>query len=174
MHKIGQGNACNWRSQWQPTPVLLPGKSHGPRRLVGYSPWGCKESDMTERLHFSHKLQISRIKRGISTGSKRHWKNSNGILWVTPYTKSDKVDRTELFENCKLPKLTRDEMYNVNSPIIRKLHLYLKKLPIRKISDLDGFTSKVYQTFKEIILHNLSQETEELNTLQLMKPVLPW
>ena len=34
------------------TPALLPGKSHGWRRLTGCSPWGCKESDMTERLHF--------------------------------------------------------------------------------------------------------------------------
>ena len=33
--------------------VLLPGKSHGQRRLVGYSPWGCKELDTTERLHFT-------------------------------------------------------------------------------------------------------------------------
>ena len=40
-----------WRRQWQPTPVLLPGKSHGQRSLVGCSPWGCKESDMTERLN---------------------------------------------------------------------------------------------------------------------------
>ena len=38
--------------QWHPTPVLLPGKFHGWRSLVGCSPWGCKESDMTERLHF--------------------------------------------------------------------------------------------------------------------------
>ena len=38
--------------QWQPTPVLLPGKSHGLRSLVGYSPWGPKGSDTTERLHF--------------------------------------------------------------------------------------------------------------------------
>ena len=37
--------------QWQPTPVLLPGKSHGWRSLAGYNPWGCKESDTTERLH---------------------------------------------------------------------------------------------------------------------------
>ena len=35
-----------------PTPVLLPGKSHGWRSLIDYSPWGRKESDMTERLHF--------------------------------------------------------------------------------------------------------------------------
>ena len=37
---------------WQPTPELLPGKSYGWRNLVGYSPWGLKESDMTEWLHF--------------------------------------------------------------------------------------------------------------------------
>ena len=41
-----------WRRKWQSTPVLLPGKSHGLRSLVGYSPWGCKESDTTERLDF--------------------------------------------------------------------------------------------------------------------------
>ena len=41
-----------WRRQWHPTPVLLPGKSHGWRSLVGCSPWGRKESDTTEQLHF--------------------------------------------------------------------------------------------------------------------------
>ena len=39
-----------WRRAWQPTPVSLPGESHGQRSLVGYSPWGHKESDMTEAL----------------------------------------------------------------------------------------------------------------------------
>ena len=38
--------------QWHPTPVLLPGKSHGWRSLVGCSPWGHEESDMTKQLHF--------------------------------------------------------------------------------------------------------------------------
>ena len=37
-----------WRRQWLPTPVFLPGESHRQRSLVGYSPWGRKESDMTE------------------------------------------------------------------------------------------------------------------------------
>ena len=41
-----------WRRKWQPTPVLLPGKSHGWRNLVGYSPQGRKESSTTEGLHF--------------------------------------------------------------------------------------------------------------------------
>ena len=40
------------RRQWHPTPVLLPGKSHGWRSLVGYSPRGREDSDTTERLHF--------------------------------------------------------------------------------------------------------------------------
>ena len=40
-----------WRKKWQPSPVLLPRKSNGRRILVGYSPWGHKESDMTEWLH---------------------------------------------------------------------------------------------------------------------------
>ena len=44
-----------WR-QWHPTPVLLPGKSHGRRSLVGCSPWGREESDTTERLHFHFSL----------------------------------------------------------------------------------------------------------------------
>ena len=37
-----------WRRTWQPTPVFWPGKSHGQRSLVGYSPWGCKELDTAE------------------------------------------------------------------------------------------------------------------------------
>ena len=45
-----------WRRQWHPTPVLLPGKSHGWRSLVGCSPWGCEESDTTEWLHFHFSL----------------------------------------------------------------------------------------------------------------------
>ena len=45
-----------WRRKWQPTEVLSPGKSHGQRSLVGYSPWGRKESDTTEQLHFHFHL----------------------------------------------------------------------------------------------------------------------
>ena len=39
-----------WRRKWQPTPVFLPGESHRWRSLLGYSPWGRKESDTTEQL----------------------------------------------------------------------------------------------------------------------------
>ena len=42
-----------WRREWVPTPVFLPGKSHGQRSLTDYSPWGSKEPDRTEKLTLS-------------------------------------------------------------------------------------------------------------------------
>ena len=54
-----------WRSEWKPTLVFLPGKSHRQRSLVGYRPWGCKESDTTERLT----LSLPQYKRGFPGGS---------------------------------------------------------------------------------------------------------
>ena len=53
-NREAQGN-CRSR-QWYPTPVLLPGKSHGRKSLVGCSSWGRQESDTTERLHFHFSL----------------------------------------------------------------------------------------------------------------------
>ena len=49
------GREVPWRRKWQSTPVLLPGKYHGQRSLVGYSPWGRKESDVTERSSPVHR-----------------------------------------------------------------------------------------------------------------------
>ena len=48
-----------WGKGWQPTPVLLPGQSHGQKSLAGHSPWSHKESDMTERLHFFTFLSVN-------------------------------------------------------------------------------------------------------------------
>ena len=53
---LEDSNSLFRRRQWQPNAVLLPGKSHGQRSLVGSSPWGHKESDTTERLHFHFSL----------------------------------------------------------------------------------------------------------------------
>ena len=49
-------NSTCWRRQWHPTPVLLPGKSHGRRSLEGCSPWGRWGSDRIEWLHFHFSL----------------------------------------------------------------------------------------------------------------------
>ena len=53
------------RRQWHPTPVLMPGKSHGWRSVVGYSPWGRKELDTTERLQFQLKAPESNVRQSL-------------------------------------------------------------------------------------------------------------
>ena len=53
-----------WRREWQPTPVVLSGKFHGQRSLVGCRLWGCTESDTTERLHFHFHFPLSCIGEG--------------------------------------------------------------------------------------------------------------
>ena len=58
------------RRQWHPTPVLLPGKSHGLRSLVGCSSWGPEESDMTERLRFHFSLSYN---SGEGNGNPLHY-----------------------------------------------------------------------------------------------------
>ena len=59
------GQSLGWedalRREWQPTLGFLPKESHGERSLVGYSPWGCRESDMTERLTHTHIIIITTI-----------------------------------------------------------------------------------------------------------------
>ena len=49
-----------WKRKWRPTPVFVPGESHGQRSLVGYNLWGCKESDMTDRLS-THVYEVMNI-----------------------------------------------------------------------------------------------------------------
>ena len=61
-----------WNRKWQPTPVILPVKSHGQRSLVGYGPWGRKESDTTEQLNKKNMLMITSkvTKRLLCEGDK--------------------------------------------------------------------------------------------------------
>ena len=56
------------RRKWQPSPVFLPGESHGWRSLVSYSLWGHKESDKTERFHFSHTVNTAMAKNHTTLG----------------------------------------------------------------------------------------------------------
>ena len=53
------GRKIPWSREWQPAPVFLPGKFHGQRSLAGYSPWGCKEWDMTEHAHICSALKTN-------------------------------------------------------------------------------------------------------------------
>ena len=52
VQSLSQEDPLEKEMAWQPTPVFMPGKSHGPRSLVGYNPWGGEESDTPEQLHF--------------------------------------------------------------------------------------------------------------------------
>ena len=67
----------SWRRKWQPTLIFLPGESHGQRSLAGYSPWGCKESDMAEQApHKAGPLlrwggQIIWKEYGVMTGTAK-------------------------------------------------------------------------------------------------------
>ena len=85
------------RRQWHPTPVLLPGKSHGRRSLVGCSPWGSEESDMTEWLHFhfsllcigernGNPLQCSCLEnprdRVAQSRTQMKWLSSSSSRWI--------------------------------------------------------------------------------------------
>ena len=56
----------HWRRKWQPTPVFLPGESHGQRSLVGYSPWDHKELDTTEQLTFHFHFILVLIVESLS------------------------------------------------------------------------------------------------------------
>ena len=67
----------HWRRQWHPTPVLLPGKSHGFRSLVGCSPWGREESDTTEQHHFH--FHFHALEKEMAT-------HSSVLAWRTPGT----------------------------------------------------------------------------------------
>ena len=63
LHVSDYGFSMLRRRKWQPTPVFLPGKSHGQRSLAGYSPWGHKESHTTERLNSNdqHPFELEKL-----------------------------------------------------------------------------------------------------------------
>ena len=79
-------NSVLRRRQWHPTPVLLPGKSHGRMSLLGYSPWGLEKSDMTEWLHFH--FSLSCIEEGNGNPLQRSCLENprdGGAWWVAVY-----------------------------------------------------------------------------------------
>ena len=83
---VGFGQLLLWRRQWHPTPVLLGGKSHGWRSLVGCGPWGHEESDTAERLHFH--FSLSCIGEGNGSPLQCSWLENprdGGAWWAAVY-----------------------------------------------------------------------------------------
>ena len=88
----------HWRRKWQPTPVFLPGKSHGRRGLVGCSPWGREESDTTEQLHFIFSLSCIGEGNGNPLQCSCLENPRDGGAWWLPSPGSHRVghDRSDL------------------------------------------------------------------------------
>ena len=84
------------RRQWHPTLVLLPGKSHGRRSLVGCSPWGCEESDTTERLHFDFSLSCIGDGNGNPLQCSCLENPRDGGAWWAAVYEVAQSDRTEV------------------------------------------------------------------------------
>ena len=84
-----------WRRQWHPTPVLLPGKSHGQRSLVGCSPWGRYKSDTTEQLPFHLSLScIGEVNGNPLRCSCLENPRDGGAWWAAVYGVT--LSRTQL------------------------------------------------------------------------------
>ena len=72
-----------WRSKWQPTPVFLPGRSHGWRSPIGSSPWGHKELDTTE-WHFLPLFRSVRYLGSPETTANRAWSSNSTLINSSP------------------------------------------------------------------------------------------
>ena len=95
----------NWRRQCQLTPVLLPGKSHGWRSLVGCSPWGRCESDTTERLHFHFSLSCIGERNGnpLQCSCLENPRNG-GAWWAAVYGVAQSQTRLKWLSSSRGPK----------------------------------------------------------------------
>ena len=98
------------RRQWQPTPVLLPGKSHGRRSQVGCSLWGRTESDMTGRLHFH--FSLSCIGQGNGNPLQRSCLENprdGGAWWAAVYGVTQSRTRLKLLSSSTILQIRKNE-----------------------------------------------------------------
>ena len=101
------GLETGWRRQWHPTPVLLPGKSHGRRSLVGYSPWGREDSDTTEQLHFHFSFSCI----GEGNGNPLQYScledpRDRGAWWAAVYGVAQSQTRLKRLSSSRMPFLS--------------------------------------------------------------------
>ena len=133
-------NICR-RWQWHPTPVLSPGKSHGRRSLVGCSPWGCLESDTTERLHFHFSLSCI----GEGNGNPLQCSclenpRDGGAWWAAVYGVAQSQTRLKWLSSSSSMKY----MYVVLN--LRKLNSWYQK------QDIYNFLNSMFIPFTLMIL----------------------
>ena len=136
--------ALNWRRRWHPTPVLLPGKSHGQRSLVGCSPWGREESDMTEPLHFHFSLSCTGEGNGnpLQYSCLENPRDRSLVschLWG--HTELDTTDVTQQQQQHLTTKIKKKKRYYI--PQQRPLHAATKN-QCRHINNIFFLKSQMY------------------------------
>ena len=109
--------------KWHPTPVLLPGKSHGWRNLVGYSPWGRKESDMTEWLHFLSFFLSFPVEKPQSQKTLKKKKKTPHRDLHLPNNRPAHILLMDWTSECTHAPLTADTISRIS---IVMLHLFCK------------------------------------------------
>ena len=114
------GMLSNWRRQWHSTPVLLPGKSHGWRSLVGCSPRGREELDITEQLHFHFSLSCI----GEGNGNPLQCSclenpRDGGAWWTTVYGVAQSQTRLKRLSSSMLSSIcyTHRALSNLNHAV---------------------------------------------------------
>ena len=129
------------RRQWDPTSVLLPEKSHGWRSLVGCSPWGCEESDTTERLHFH--LSLSCIGEGNGNPlqcSCLENLRDGGAWWATIYGVAQNWTRLKWLSNSSITLLKHA------LSLVTSLNVFIYSLSFSHISLLLQMKWKLFQS----------------------------
>ena len=134
--EFAQSHVHWWRRQWHPTPVLLPGKSHGRRSLLGCSPWGHEESDTTERLHFHFSLSCI----GEGNGNPLQCSclenpRDGGAWWAAIYGVAQSRTRLERLSCSNSKQRYCSQKYNLFSELFLNVnftcHCLLNRNPVR-------------------------------------------
>ena len=118
------------RRQWQPTPVLLPGKSHGQRSLVGFSPWGCEESDTTERLHFHFSLSCIGEGNGNLLQCSCLGNLGGGAWWAAVYGVAQSRTRLKWLSSSNRIQLWGLSASNPHKSFIKNVNCFSGGVPV--------------------------------------------
>ena len=152
------------RRQWQPTPVLLPGKPHGQRSLVGCSPWGREELDRTQQLHFH--FSISCTGEGFLPGKAAvHWFLPKALPPSTTPRRSKMQVSTLVRLPTHTPTLSFSSQIPANHQHCRQQHDGTKALPCGGRVPLSQLK---HSNFRLLLLFRPTQEV--VSVLQMRKP----
>ena len=138
------------RKQWHPTLVLLPEKSHGRRSLVGRSPWGHEESDMTEQLHFHFSLSCI----GEGNGNPLHCSclenpRDRGAWWAAIYGVAQSRTR--------LKRLSSSSSNFVYSPTLTSIHDTGKTIALTRWTFVGKIMSLLFNMLSRLVITFLSR-----------------